>query len=556
LEDEAVNRRMGALIVPLLACLWIHGAAATAQAQATRDFVEALEPEGTSGRLERLARVEARRNGPVVIVHRGASALAPENTLLGCARAMDCGADGVEVDLRQTADGILVLFHDEVVDRLMHGIGTVRQHTARELLALKPRGAFGRPVGGTPASFAQLLGLARQRAMLLHLDLKEAGLEADAAQWLDAADCWDHVVSVNSEHATQLVTNPRLRLLRYKVPGMYAQRQDLDPAAVEAALRQPGQMILVDDPRVAARVLGRDAYTPVMLAQMFRYSRAAPPGPREAGAGGFDPLTHLAALTLRVNPDSAPSLLALLEAPSASPEPARLVERGWAADRLGQLGGKRGDVVRALERVVATATPYSDWHYDRLDGALAARALGQLGAVGSAPVVLEALRRLDQAAETASVPTEMWEARMAATARFRLHLLTALGDLRCRAVRRFLEAYLEPEAQVSARGERSFMEEATRALLRQNLAWDDIARLLRSPSSTVRGTVLLECVDWPNEERRKALATAAGWALGLPRVPYGVVSPRPAPVPTRPGVAVPLKHPPTWPASGDGTPRR
>lgn len=547
-----MHRFTGVLIVPLLAFVSSFGAMATLQAQAARDFVEALEPESASQRLERLARVEARRSGSVVMVHRGASALAPENTLLACARAMDCGADGVEVDLRQTADGILVLFHDEVVDRLMHGIGTVRQHTSRELLALKPRGAFGRPVGGTPASFAQLLGLARQRAMLLHLDLKEAGLEAAVAQWLDAADCWDHIVAVNAEHATQLATNPRLHLLRYKVPGMYTQRLDLDPAAVEVALRQPGQMILVDDPRVATRVLGRNAYTPVVVAQTFRYSRVASSVPPSATGGAFDPVAHLAALTLRVNPDSASSLLALVEAPAASSEPARLVERAWAADRLGQLGGKRADVVRALERVVATATPYADWHYDRLDAAMAARALGQLGAVGSAPVVIEALRGLERSRETVGSVAGLQEDRPAADARYRLHLLTALGDLRCRAGRRFLEAYLEPELHVPARGERPFMEEATRALLRQNVAWDDIARLLRDPSSTVRGTTLLECVDWPNEERRKALASATGWALGLPRVPYGVVSPRPAPVPTRPGVAVPLKHPPTWPVPGGG----
>ena len=52
--------------------------------------------------------------GTVVMVHRGAAAFAPENTLEAYAAALDYGADGCEVDLRRTADGVLVLFHDDM----------------------------------------------------------------------------------------------------------------------------------------------------------------------------------------------------------------------------------------------------------------------------------------------------------------------------------------------------------------------------------------------------------------------------------------------------------
>jgi len=53
---------------------------------------------------------------PLVFGHRGASAVAPENTLAAFARARDLGADGVELDVRRTADDVLVVHHDAGVD--------------------------------------------------------------------------------------------------------------------------------------------------------------------------------------------------------------------------------------------------------------------------------------------------------------------------------------------------------------------------------------------------------------------------------------------------------
>ena len=49
---------------------------------------------------------------PLVLGHRGASAVAPENTVAAFAKARELGADGVELDVRRTADGVLVVHHD------------------------------------------------------------------------------------------------------------------------------------------------------------------------------------------------------------------------------------------------------------------------------------------------------------------------------------------------------------------------------------------------------------------------------------------------------------
>src|SRR5262249_47245803 len=153
-----------------------------------------------------------RRAGTVVICHRGASAFAPENTLEAYSAALDHGADGCEVDLRRTKDGILVLFHDDMLDRLTDGFGTVSEVTYGELLSLKPQSVHRSSDAATrPPTFAALLELARRRAMLLHLDVKEPGLEDDIERLLDEADAWDHLVSVNASNAPRLSRHPRLK---------------------------------------------------------------------------------------------------------------------------------------------------------------------------------------------------------------------------------------------------------------------------------------------------------------------------------------------------------
>lgn len=60
----------------------------------------------------------SRRSKPLIIGHRGASAVAVENTATAFAAARDAGAHGVELDVRRCASGELVVFHDETLERL------------------------------------------------------------------------------------------------------------------------------------------------------------------------------------------------------------------------------------------------------------------------------------------------------------------------------------------------------------------------------------------------------------------------------------------------------
>ena len=76
----------------------------------------------------------------MVVGHRGLGGnlgyLAPENSLAAIRGAIVAGLDGVEVDVRLSADGVLVLVHDETVDRTMQGSGKVEELTLEELRAM------------------------------------------------------------------------------------------------------------------------------------------------------------------------------------------------------------------------------------------------------------------------------------------------------------------------------------------------------------------------------------------------------------------------------------
>jgi glycerophosphoryl diester phosphodiesterase len=70
---------------------------------------------------------------PRVFAHRGGCALGPENTIAAFDRGLAAGADGLEFDVRQSADGVIVVCHDETLDRTTNASGPVSARTAAEL---------------------------------------------------------------------------------------------------------------------------------------------------------------------------------------------------------------------------------------------------------------------------------------------------------------------------------------------------------------------------------------------------------------------------------------
>jgi glycerophosphoryl diester phosphodiesterase len=71
------------------------------------------------------------------IGHRGAKGNEPENTLVSFEKAIEMGADGIELDVHLSIDGHLVVIHDETIDRTTNGKGAVNQLTLDELKSVR-----------------------------------------------------------------------------------------------------------------------------------------------------------------------------------------------------------------------------------------------------------------------------------------------------------------------------------------------------------------------------------------------------------------------------------
>ncbi|MDQ0228947.1 glycerophosphodiester phosphodiesterase [Metabacillus malikii] len=83
-----------------------------------------------------------------VIAHRGASGHAPENTMASFQKALDMGADYIELDVQMTRDGKLVVIHDPTVDRTTNGTGEVGSFFLNDLQQLDAGEWFSRKYRG------------------------------------------------------------------------------------------------------------------------------------------------------------------------------------------------------------------------------------------------------------------------------------------------------------------------------------------------------------------------------------------------------------------------
>lgn len=113
-----------------------------------------------------------------VVCHRGASIVAPENTLAAVEAALAWGVDYLELDLRTSRDGVLYVIHDPTVDRTTDGSGAVAEMTSRDLDALDAGSWFGEAFRGQPVPrFEAYLDAVGGRAGI-YVEFKEADPDA------------------------------------------------------------------------------------------------------------------------------------------------------------------------------------------------------------------------------------------------------------------------------------------------------------------------------------------------------------------------------------------
>ena len=116
------------------------------------------------------------KNKIVVIAHRGDHTIAPENSLMAIQNAINDGADYVELDIRTTKDGKLVLMHDGTVDRMTNGKGNINELSFDTIRALK---LFNKRITNSDTlqvpTFEEALQLCKNK-INIYLDFKAANV--------------------------------------------------------------------------------------------------------------------------------------------------------------------------------------------------------------------------------------------------------------------------------------------------------------------------------------------------------------------------------------------
>jgi glycerophosphoryl diester phosphodiesterase len=187
------------------------------------------------------------------IAHRGASAYAPENTLAAFECAFEMGADGVELDVTLTKDGIPVVIHDDRVDRTTDGRGPIKKMTLNQVRELDAGLWFGPQFRGLKIpTLGEVLEAVGRRGVvnveLKSVSIKTDGLEAVVAKVIEQSGIGDHViVSSFNPFALNRMANlaPRLSrglLYRENLP-IYLRRAWLRPMSHPTALHPRYPMV-------------------------------------------------------------------------------------------------------------------------------------------------------------------------------------------------------------------------------------------------------------------------------------------------------------------------
>lgn len=114
------------------------------------------------------------------VCHRGANKVAPENTFAAAQAAMAFGGDVIELDVRQSVDGVLYVMHDKLVDRTTDAFGPIAEMTAFEIDNLDAGIGFGLEFAGEEVPRLEHYLKAFRKRAGFYVEIKHADCEAIA----------------------------------------------------------------------------------------------------------------------------------------------------------------------------------------------------------------------------------------------------------------------------------------------------------------------------------------------------------------------------------------
>lgn len=168
---------------------------------------------------------------PMIIAHRGAKGLAPENTLAAFRLGMDQGCEGIELDVHLSADGEIMVCHDFTLDRTTDGTGLIREKTASEIRSYDAGAWFGEAYRG---EFVPTLGEVFDlvpESIMINVEVKHSydGLmDEKLVEFLRQRNRFERVVVSSFDH--KCVRRIKRMEPRVKI-GLLYQSNLLDPVA-------------------------------------------------------------------------------------------------------------------------------------------------------------------------------------------------------------------------------------------------------------------------------------------------------------------------------------
>jgi hypothetical protein len=441
-----------------------------------------IPPETPAEAKRRHERVAARRKGTDIICHRGASEHAHENTLEAFRATFELGGDGNEFDIRVTKDGVLVVFHDDMLDRLLEAYGDVSDVTWQQLQRFRFRapGRFGEQC--RIPTLVEVFDLHRKYGGLMHLDIKRPGIDRAIATLLTRMDMWDHVPYCNTENGGVILRDARYVPRRYKA-SLYGDRSEVFPDAITTALKKRGDGVIVDDPRgvvvALGRKLGKLSRQPVSPRRVTP-SKEAPKRPGEA---------ELIA-TLRKAEDW--SRVADNTAEQAA-SGRRIRARAQAAEQLLAARVSSKEAFGALEERVRKRSLHKDWMYHGFDGAMALRTLILLRAPNAVTTARFTLYRDDPALKPVIDPR--WNnPRSWTDFRVKMVIFPALQKCPGAATEKLCRDYLALDDEAARKITPPQFEDAARALLAVSPRTETALELMKHRLQVVRGRAILDCL--------------------------------------------------------------
>lgn len=169
--------------------------------------------------------------------HRGFSGKYPENTMLAFKKAVEAGADGIELDVQLTKDGEVVIIHDEKVDRTTNGAGNVRDFTLAELRKLDASYIYTGKMDVNPVpTFEEYCEWVKDLPIVTNIELKTGvypypGIEAKVWKILQKYNLQDKVIISSFNHYSILQMRKLAPQLQYGLlteswlvnPGVYVE---------------------------------------------------------------------------------------------------------------------------------------------------------------------------------------------------------------------------------------------------------------------------------------------------------------------------------------------